>query len=228
LRGVGLETFAQPVCNDVASGAPLMSAGRPIRILLVDDHAVVREALASMLELGGDIKVVAQAGTAAEALALYTAESPDLTLLDVRMPGPDGFYALERLRQSFSGARVIMLATSALAHELRRAREFGARGFLPKQVTRAQLVAAVHTVYRGGESWEHARSLPQPVLDALSARELDVLECMRRGLTNSESGRALGISEHTVKNHVKAVLGKLEAADRAEAVARGFELGLLA
>jgi len=199
----------------------------PIRILIVDDHAVVREALASMLGLDEGFEVVAHAGTAAEALALHACAKPDIVLLDVRMPGQDGFQVLERLRQQSAAARVIMLATSALAHELRRARDLGARGYLPKQVTREQLATAIRAVHEGRECCEHARALPQPVLDALSARELEVLECMRRGLTNADTGRSLGISEHTVKNHVKAVLAKLESADRAEAVARGFELGLL-
>jgi DNA-binding NarL/FixJ family response regulator len=199
----------------------------PIRILLVDDHSLVREALASMLSLDRGFEVVAQAGNAAEALALQASTKPDIILLDVRMSGQDGFQVLESLRKAGTKARVIILATSALAHELRRARDFGAFGYLPKQATAEQLTCAVRKVYEGGECWEHARALPQPVLDALSARELEVLECIRRGLTNADSGRSLGISEHTVKNHVKAVLAKLEAADRAEAVARGFELGLL-
>jgi two-component system response regulator DesR len=200
---------------------------KTIRIMLVDDHAVVREALASMLSLDGEFEVVAQAGHAEEALSLHTTARPDIVLLDIRMPGQDGFQVLERLRRAGGGVRVVMLATSALAHELRRARDLGAHGFLPKQVSREQLTAAVRAVSSGQECWEHAQALSQPVLHALSARELEVLECMRRGLTNAESGRTLGISEHTVKNHVKAVLAKLEAADRTEAVARGFEMGLL-
>jgi DNA-binding NarL/FixJ family response regulator len=205
-----------------------MTSGPAIRILLVDDHAVVREALASMLGLVADFEVVAQAGCASDALAIHARVEPDITLLDVRMPGQDGFHVLANLCQRSPETRVIMLATSALAHELRRARDFGARGYLPKQVSRDQLAAAVRIVHAGGECWEHAQALPQPLMDALSPRELEVLECMRRGLTNADSGVALGISENTVKNHVKAVLSKLEARDRAEAVARGFELGFLA
>lgn len=195
--------------------------------MLVDDHAVIRDALASMLDLEPDFQVIGQAGNATAALATHAALTPEIILLDVRMPGMDGFQVLESLRQQSPHARILMLATSALAHELRRARDLGARGYLPKQVTRDQLAAAVRVVHAGGECWEHARALPQPVLNALSARELEVLDCIRLGFTNADTGKALCISEHTVKHHVKAVLAKLQSSDRAEAVARGFELGLL-
>jgi DNA-binding NarL/FixJ family response regulator len=199
----------------------------PIRILLVDDHAVLRESLASMLGLEEDFQIIGQAGNAAEAIASHSKLNPDVTLLDVRLPGPDGFHVLECLRQNNLGARVVMLASSSLAHEVRRAREMGAMGFLPKQVTLAQLAGAVRRVHSGKTCWEHSGSVPQPLILALSARELEVLDCLRRGLTNTEIGKVLGISDHTVKHHVKAAIDKLEAGDRTEAVARGFELGLL-
>jgi DNA-binding NarL/FixJ family response regulator len=120
-----------------------------------------------------------------------------------------------------------MLAASALSHEIARARDLGAYGYLPKHATRQQLTAAIRRVHAGEQSWEVAREQPQPLLDVLSRRELEVLDCVRRGLTNSDIALALGISEHTVKNHLKAILHKLGATHRAEAVARGFELGLL-
>ena len=204
-----------------------MTLANPIRILLVDDHAVLRESLASMLGLEEGFQIIGQAGNAAEAIKSHAELQPDITLLDVRLPGKDGFHVLESLRQNSPAARVIMLASSSLAHEVRRAREMGAMGFLPKQVTLAQLAGSVRRVHAGKTSWEHSGSVPQPLIQALSARELEVLDCLRRGLTNSETGKVLGISDHTVKHHVKAVIDKLEAADRTEAVARGFELGLL-
>jgi DNA-binding NarL/FixJ family response regulator len=204
-----------------------MTIPQPIRILLVDDHAVLRESLASMLGLEDGFEIIGQAGNAAEAIHCHSSLHPDITLLDVRLPGKDGFQVLESLRQNNPAARVIMLASSSLAHEVRRARDLGAMGFLPKQVTLAQLAGTVRRVHAGKTSWEHSSSVPQPLIQALSARELEVLDCLRRGLTNSETGKVLGISDHTVKHHVKAVIDKLEAADRTEAVARGFELGLL-
>jgi DNA-binding NarL/FixJ family response regulator len=204
-----------------------MTAAFPIRILLVDDHVVVREALASMLSLDTDFQIIGQAGNAADAIAIHSALNPDITLLDVRLPGKDGFAVLKELRRRAENVRVIMLASSSLPHEVGKARELGSRGYLPKQITRDQLASSVRSVHQGATCWEHSRSVPQPLIHALSARELEVLNCLRRGLTNADTGRVLDISEHTVKNHVKAVLEKLDASDRTEAVARGFELGLL-
>lgn len=204
-----------------------MNSAKPIRILLVDDHAVLRESLASMLALNEAFEIVGQAGNAAEALSFHARLKPDITLLDVRLPGKDGFFVLEQLVRTSPRPRVIMFASSSLAHEVRRARDLGAHGFLPKQVTLDQLSAGILKVHEGKTSWEHSDTVPQPLLEALSARELETLDCLRRGLTNSQIALALGISEHTVKHHVKAVCQKLDTSDRTEAVARAFELGLL-
>lgn len=200
---------------------------QPIRILLVDDHAVLRESLASMLTLDDAFEIVGQAGNATEALSLHAALQPDVTLLDVRLPGKDGFFVLEALLGKSPLARVILFASSSLANEVRRARELGASGFLPKQVTLEQLSSSIKKVHEGETCWEHSKSVPQPLMEALSARELETLDCLRRGLTNAQIAKALGISEHTVKHHVKAVCDKLDTSDRTEAVARAFELGLL-
>ena len=204
-----------------------MITTQPIRILLVDDHAVLRESLASMLALDDAFVIIGQAGNATEALSLHAALQPDVTLQDVRLPGKDGFYVLEALLGKSPLARVILFASSSLANEVRRARELGASGFLPKQVTLEQLSASIHKVHEGETCWEHSKSVPQPLMEALSARELETLDCLRRGLTNAQIVKALGISEHTVKHHVKAVCDKLDTSDRTEAVARAFELGLL-
>lgn len=204
-----------------------MNTAKPIRILLIDDHAVLRESLASMLALDEAFEIIGQAGNAAEALSLHAELRPDVTLLDVRLPGKDGFYVLERLREKSPQARVILFASSSLAHEVRRAGELGACGFLPKQVTLEQLSISIRTVYEGKTCWEHSGTVPQPLMQALSARELETLDGLRLGHTNAQIAKTLGISEHTVKHHVKSVSEKLEAADRTEAVARAFELGLL-
>jgi DNA-binding NarL/FixJ family response regulator len=204
-----------------------MNFTKPIRILLVDDHAVLRESLASMLALDETFDIVGQAGNAAEALSLHAMLRPDITLLDVRLPGKDGFFVLETLLQTNPHTCVILFASSSLANEVRRARDLGACGFLPKQITMEQLSRSIRKVHEGKTCWEHSNSVPQPLMEALSIRELDTLDGMRRGLTNSQIAKALGISEHTVKHHVKAVCDKLDAAARTEAVARAFELGLL-
>jgi len=218
---------ASPIPLVLSSPNRAMTPISRISILLVDDHAVLRESLASMLGLDPAFQIIGQAGNAAEAIRIHAALQPDVTLLDVRLPGKDGFHVLECLLQASPAARVIMFASSSLAHEVRRAQELGARGFLPKQVTLEQLAGSIRSVQSGATCWEHSGSVPQPLMHALSTRELEVLDCLRRGLTNAETAKAIGISDHTVKHHVKAVIDKLEAADRTEAVARAFELGLL-
>ena len=215
------------VSQDSNNNIPLMISSEPIRVLLVDDHAVLRESLASMLALDGSFEIIGQAGNAVEALHLHAELQPDITLLDVRLPGKDGFYVLEQLIQTSPLARVILFASSSLANEVRRARDLGACGFLPKQVTLEQLSNSIQKVHAGTNCWDHSNTVPQPLMEALSTRELETLDGLRRGLTNALIAKALGISEHTVKHHVKAVCQKLDTSDRTEAVARAFELGLL-
>lgn len=201
-----------------------------IRVLLADDHIVVRIGLAAVLALEGDIDIVAEAEDGAEAVEQFRACRPDVMLLDVRMPGVDGLEALRRLRVEWPEARVLMLTTSELDDDLRRSMEFGAQGYLLKTVPRAELARAIREVHAGRQYIPEglARRLGElSQLRQLTTRELEVLDSMRRGLTNRDIGTALDISEHTVKAHVKAILQKLEAADRAEAVGRGFEQGLL-
>jgi DNA-binding NarL/FixJ family response regulator len=201
-----------------------------IRILLVDDHSVVRMGLAAVLSLDEGITVVAEAEDGAQALEKYRSESPDVVLMDVRMPGMGGLNALRAMRAAWPAARVLMLTTSELDEDIQQAIASGACGYLPKSVTRDELVRAIRHVHGGGHYLPEAmeRRLHQLAKRRhLSAREIEVLDGMRRGLSNRDIATALSISEHTVKAHVKAILQKLESADRAEAVARGFENGLL-
>jgi len=201
-----------------------------IRILLVDDHSVVRMGLAAVLTLEEDLTVVAEAEDGAQALEKFQASHPDVVLMDIRMPGVGGLEALRLLRASWPKARVLMLTTSELDEDIHRAMDAGAAGYLQKNVTREELVRAIHQVHTGGRYMPEAteRRLRQLAgRKQLSHREIEVLDGMRRGLSNRDIAVALTISEHTVKTHVKAVLQKLESADRAEAVARGFEQGLL-
>jgi DNA-binding NarL/FixJ family response regulator len=202
----------------------------PIRILLVDDHSVVRMGLAAVLSLEEDLVVAAEAEDGAQALEKFRQEKPDVVLMDVRMPGTDGLEALRALMTQWPGARVMMLTTSELDEDIHRAIEAGAAGYLQKSVSREELVRAIHQVHLGGSYIPEAtaRRLGQLAKrKQLSHREVEVLDGMRRGLSNRDIAVALSISEHTVKAHVKAILQKLESADRAEAVARGFEQGLL-
>ncbi len=201
-----------------------------IRILLVDDHSVVRMGLAAVLSLDEGLTVVAEAEDGAQALEKFRSDKPDVVLMDVRMPGMGGLEALRALRAAAPGARVLMLTTSELDEDVQRAIEAGAAGYLQKSVTRDELVRAIRRVHAGGSYVPEAleRRLAQLAKRRhLSHREIEVLDGMRRGLSNRDIAVSLSISEHTVKAHVKAILQKLESADRAEAVARGFEQGLL-
>jgi DNA-binding NarL/FixJ family response regulator len=207
-----------------------MAAKESIRLLLVDDHLVVRMGLAAVLALESDFVIVGEAEDAESALAQFRALAPDITLLDVRMPGASGVEALRSIRAECPEARVIMLTTSELEEDIFQAIEAGAAGYLLKTAQRAELAEGIRRVRAGG------RAIPAPLAArlaeraqrrSLSPRELEVLDYLRRGLSNKDIALALGVTEHTAKAHVKAILVKLEAADRAEAVATGFERGLL-
>ncbi|MEY2881365.1 MAG: hypothetical protein RLZZ15_3745 [Verrucomicrobiota bacterium] len=186
--------------------------------------------LAAVLELDEGLAVVAEAEDGAQAVEKFRAEKPDVVLMDVRMPGMGGLEGVRALRAAWPAARVLMLTTSELDEDIQQAIAAGASGYLLKSVTREELVRAIRVVHGGG------RYVPEAIarrLDELakrrhlSARETEVLDGLRRGLSNRDIAGTLSISEHTVKAHVKAILQKLESADRAEAVARGFEHGLL-
>lgn len=211
-----------------------MSASPPtpasIRLILVDDHAVLRAGLANVLNFEPGLHVVAEADDGESALAAWRDHQPDVMLLDLSMPGIDGIETLLRLRREFPGARVLMLTSSEAPEDVRHAIEAGARGYVTKTIRRAELVAAIREVHAGREVIGKAvaeQMVAAQESGAISRREMEVLALVRQGFTNAEVGRLLGISERTAKAHVGALLVKLQAADRAEAVARGFERGLL-
>lgn len=201
-----------------------------IRLLLVDDHTVVRMGLSAVLSLEADLSVVAEAEDGAEAVECFEKTSPDVVLMDVRMPGMDGVAAVEAIRGRWNAARILMLTTSELDVDVHRAMAAGASGYLLKSVSREELVSAIRQVHGGGcylPATMERRLAALASRKHLSAREIEVLDGMRRGLSNRDIALSLSISENTVKAHVKAILLKLESADRAEAVARGFEQGVL-
>ncbi len=202
----------------------------PIRLLLIDDHYVVRMGIAAVLGLEKDFAIAGEAEDAASALALYRSNPPDVTLLDLRMPGAGGLEILRQIRAEFPGARVIVLTSSDLEEDVFRSMDAGAAGYLLKTASREEMASAVRTVHAGlraispeakSRLSEHARRR------ALSPREVEVLDYVRRGLSNRDIAIAMGVTEHTAKAHVKAILSKLDAADRTEAVAIAFGIGLL-
>ena len=196
-----------------------------LRLVVVDDHPIVRDGLAGIFALEKDIDVVGQAGSGPEALAVVAERDPDLVLMDLRMPGGDGFAAIRQLRERGGRPRVLVLTTYDTERDIRRAMAAGADGYLLKDLPRDQLVAAVRELMNGS---------PRTHIDAphgsqlsLTDRETDVLALVADGLTNRAVARRLGISEATVKTHLAHVYTKLEVLDRATAVREAWERGLV-
>jgi DNA-binding NarL/FixJ family response regulator len=201
----------------------------PIRLLMIDDHPVLRAGLANLLEQQPDFKIVGQAGTGEEALRIVTACKPDVCLLDLRLPGMNGFETLRQLSRLAAKARVLVFTSSDSADDAERALAEGAAGFISKTIDHGEIVSAIRDVHHGqaGISKGVAMRVPDASSGILTDRELEVLTLLRKGLSNPQIGRLLCITERTVKGHVTAILKKMDATDRAGAVARGFELGLL-
>ncbi|GHF43757.1 DNA-binding NarL/FixJ family response regulator [Amycolatopsis bartoniae] len=204
-----------------------------ISVLLVDDHPVVREGLRGMLEAEPDLTVVGEAGSGDEAVAVNLARSPDVILMDLRMPGLDGVGATRRILTDTPERRVVVLTTYETDADILRAVEAGAAGYLLKDASRADLAGAIRAAARGetvlapSVAGKLVAQVRNPAPPALSAREVEVLRLVARGLTNGEIGRALHIGEATVKTHLLRVFGKLDVSDRTAAVTTAMARGLL-
>ncbi len=200
-----------------------------IRIFLVDDHPILRTGLLNLLERQPDLVVVGQASSGEEALQLVADRRPDVCLLDLSLPGIDGFETLQSMLCLKRTLRVIVLTSSDSAEVANLAMRNGASGFLSKNVEHRLLIKAIREVHAGHTGIMQGVAVEtKPAGNTLlTPREMEVLRLMRRGLSNAQIGQAMAISERTVKGHVTFILEKLGAADRAGAVARGFDLGLL-
>ena len=207
-----------------------MSTKKKIRILVVDDHFVVRMGLIGVVNLEPDMEVVGEAADGAQAVDLFTQCRPDLVLMDLRMPLKDGIWATTEIRSKHPEARILMLTTFDGDTDIHRAVKAGAQGYVLKNSTRGQLIPALRAV-AAGQRWipqEIANRLAaRNVFEELTAREIQVLELMAKGLANKEIGEVLKISEHTVKGHLKNILGKLLVADRTEAVTTAVQRGII-
>lgn len=212
----------------------------PIRILIADDHPIVRDGLTAALESEPDLVVVGEAGNGREAVERALILHPDVILLDLEMPEMDGVAALQALRARDSSARVIVFTAFDTDERILAAVQSGAQGYLLKGVPREEIARAVRVVHAGG-------SLLQPVVankllrqmvrgaqpdqadqpERLTERELEVLQLLARGLQNREIAEQLIITERTVKFHVSSILGKLGAGNRTEAVATAVQRGLI-
>ncbi|WP_299428851.1 response regulator transcription factor [uncultured Meiothermus sp.] len=204
-----------------------------IRILLVDDHPVVRAGLSGLLSSQHDFEVVGEASNGMEALGLLDTLKPDVVLMDLRMPQMDGVSAIRQIRAKLSKVQVLVLTTFDTDSEIVRAVEAGATGYLLKDVPREELFRAVRLCARGEAVLSPpiaARLLGRmrgPAEENLSMRELEVLSLVARGLSNKEIARKLKISEATVKTHLLHAFGKLGVDDRTAAVTVALERGIL-
>ena len=204
-----------------------------LRLLVVDDHPVVRTGLVAMLAEMPDVEVVAEAADGAEAVALAARHSPDVVLMDLRMPGMDGAEATEKLRAGGGGPAVLVLTTYDTDADIVRAVEAGATGYLLKDAPRETLADAIRRAARGETVLAPpvvarlASRLRAPSTPALTEREVQVLREVARGLSNAEVGRALHIGEATVKTHLLRAFEKLGVTDRTAAVTAAYRSGLI-
>lgn len=207
-----------------------MTESSPIRVLIVDDHPLMREGIAAIITNDPDMVLVAEASTGREAIQLYRQHRPDVTLLDLRLPDISGIDVLSGIRSEFKHARIIVLTTYEGDVEIHRALEGGAHGYMLKCMPSPKLVEMIHKVNTGMKCFptEIADRIAEHLSDEpLSGREVEVLQKIAGGNRNCDIATLLFISEETVKGHVKRIIEKLRANDRTQAVTIGVRRGII-
>jgi len=207
-----------------------MTNAEKIKVMVVDDHPLMRVGVASIINARADMAVVAQTGTGEEAVALFPQHKPDITLMDLRLPKMSGVDSIRAIRERWPHARFVVLTTYEGDEDIHRALEAGAKGYVIKGMPYQTLIDALLRVHSGG------RFLPPPVARALasrmpdsdlSSREQEVLRHLVDGMTNKEIANLLGITEATVKCHVSTILMRLDVSDRTQAVVTALQRGLV-
>ncbi|MEJ1095579.1 MULTISPECIES: response regulator transcription factor [unclassified Pseudoxanthomonas] len=201
-----------------------------IRVLVVDDHPVLRDGVAAILENQTDMTMVGEARDGSEAIERFRALRPDVTLMDLQMPGMNGVDAIAAIRSEHPGARIIVLTTYAGDVQAVRALKAGAVGYLLKSSLRTELIDAIHNVHRGQRHVHRdvADEIALHVVDeSLTEREVAVLRLVSIGKANKQIGSELGLSEETVKGHLKSIFAKLDVADRTHAVTVAARRGII-
>jgi DNA-binding NarL/FixJ family response regulator len=201
-----------------------------IRVLAADDHAVVRDGIASLIETQSDMQLVAEACDGREAIDQFRKHQPDVTLMDLQMPDLGGIDAIHAIRSEFPQARIVVLTTYAGDVQIKQALQAGAHGYLLKGLLRKELLDTIRAVYAGQKrvSSEIAARIAEHGLDSeLTPREVSVLKLIARGNANKEIAAQLHISEESVKGHVKNILLKLDANDRTHAAMIGLKRGII-
>jgi len=202
----------------------------PLTIMIVDDHYIVRMGLAAILRMEPDIGEVTEAEDGAQALACFRVHRPDVTLMDLRMPGMSGIEAISAIRAEFPEARILMLTTFDGEEDVFRAMEAGAAGYLLKDVPGGEMLSAIRQVHAGGSYMDEVaakRLAEREPGSTLTAREMEVLEVLAKGLSNREIAGVFGFTHHTAKAHVESIIHKLGAADRTEAATMAVRRGIL-
>jgi DNA-binding NarL/FixJ family response regulator len=208
--------------------APTSAA--PIRVLVADDHPVVRNGLAGVIIQQPELALVAEAANGRQALERYREHRPDVVLMDLRMPEMDGVAAIKAIRAEFPDARILALTTYEGDVDIHRALEAGARGYLIKDMLLTEVLSAIRAVHRGDRvipTAVAARLAEFTPRTDLSAREVEVLQLVARGLSNRDVAGVIGRTDETVKVHLKNIFAKLGVADRTEAVTLAYSRGIL-
>jgi two-component system NarL family response regulator len=206
-----------------------LSPSNLIRVMVVDDHAIMRAGLVSMIDREPGMTVVAEAGDGIQAVEGFHRHKPDITLMDLRMPLMDGVEAIESIRKEFHKSRFIVLTTYDGDEDIYRALEVGAQAYLLKGMARSDLFAAIRAVHSGLRYIPSvvAKSITSRVRSDLTKRELDVLKLLAAGRSNKEIAASLKTTEGTVKSYVIHILDKLEVGDRTEAVTTAIKRGII-